>query len=946
MGAAAVHPTDQILQSYGLGKLDDASAESINRHLENCSACQSRVAEMSSDSFLGRLRGAQGLPEEPATGWAHSQVSQTDHGPSVVIAPPPAETMPPGLADHPDYEVIKELGRGGMGVVYLAHNRLMGRNEVLKVMSRHIMERPGLLARFQAEIRAVARLQHPNIVTAYSAFRLGESILFAMEYVEGLDLAKMVKTKGPLPVAHASYFVSQAAQGMQHAHEQGMVHRDIKPGNLMLSHKGSRAFLKVLDFGLAKATKEAPPVDGGLTNPGQALGTPDYMAPEQIRDAQKADIRADIYSLGCTLYYLLSGGPPFRAENLWDLYQAHHSMDAKLLNFVRPDVPSELAALVAKMMAKEPERRFQTPSEVAQALAPFFKKASPIVRVLNPEISQAGQSLWTPESPATGLAPTQPATSRAPAPPRPEKKRAATVEPENRWESLIEFKETQPLKDPAPAIRKTVIQKPRWLWPAAAAGLLLMGLIVAWATVVLRVNTPHGTIVLEGAPEDAVVEIDGARVTVTPTVGEPFVFEASVGKHGLVVRRGDQELLVQSVTIEAGKPFIHRLTARLEAPVVQGSEKTESPATSPPAAEATPPTQNHTRFTILAGKWKQTGDELVQLDASQWASALTFGDDQWTDYDFSVDAMRAGGKGSFSLFFRSTILGNELEYRLTGDEKQTCHALAREQGVTRALKNYDFRLQDRAWYTARVHLRGGHIVCSIYDSHNATETRVFDFVVDRHPRGRVGLQTFGSAFRFKNIKVTSPDGKVLWAGLPAVASATPLEVSRAIEVKELAPSSTAAPTKTQQASEKSELTTTTRNVEVSTAQRNSVARKGATKTVTDAFQPGTIWTGNRVMFIEGTKKPTEASVTLTVRERNGRAFKARYVVGDSIREINGTIKDGQIGWFAHDVTVVKGDRGLNNAGMIKGGQITVTFSGVGANGAKRRSGTVKLRLTK
>ena len=204
--------------------------------------------------------------------------------------------MPPGLADHPDYEVIKELGRGGMGVVYLAHNRLMGRNEVLKVMSRHIMDRPGLLARFLAEIRAVARLQHPNIVTAYSAFRLGESIVFAMEYVEGLDLAKMVKTKGPLPVAHASYFVSQAAQGMQHAHDQGMVHRDIKPGNLMLSHKESRAVVKVLDFGLAKATREEP-VDGGLTDPGQALGTPDYMAPEQIRDAQKADVRADIYSL-------------------------------------------------------------------------------------------------------------------------------------------------------------------------------------------------------------------------------------------------------------------------------------------------------------------------------------------------------------------------------------------------------------------------------------------------------------------------------------------------------------------------------------------------------------------------------------------------------------------------------------------------------------------------
>ena len=155
---------------------------------------------------------------------------------------------------------------------------------------------------------------------------------------------------------------------MQHAHEQGMVHRDIKPANLILAREGKKAVVKVLDFGLAKVTSEGQ-ADSGLTREGQMLGTPDYIAPEQIRDAQSADIRADIYSLGCTLYYLLTGGPPFRGDSLWDLYQAHFSMDAGPLNLVRPEVPVELAALVAKMMAKEPGRRFQTPGEVAQALS-------------------------------------------------------------------------------------------------------------------------------------------------------------------------------------------------------------------------------------------------------------------------------------------------------------------------------------------------------------------------------------------------------------------------------------------------------------------------------------------------------------------------------------------------------------------------------------------------
>src|SRR5262249_10110975 len=150
------------------------------------------------------------------------------------------------------------------------------------------------------------QLRHSNIVTAYSAFRIRESLVFAMEHVEGLDLAKMVKARGPMPVAHACHFVRQAALGLQHAHEHGMVHRDIKPSNLMLSREGNRALIKILDFGLAKVQSEGS-VDGGLTHEGQMIGSPDYIAPEQISNAREADIRADVYSLGCTLYYLLSG---------------------------------------------------------------------------------------------------------------------------------------------------------------------------------------------------------------------------------------------------------------------------------------------------------------------------------------------------------------------------------------------------------------------------------------------------------------------------------------------------------------------------------------------------------------------------------------------------------------------------------------------------------------
>ena len=340
---SALHPTDETLHSFVRGELDGDVARPVDSHVRSCLACRQRLAELSIHGFSHQAQESRVRSETPPLPLISGLESKIAKEPSSALAPP-AESLPSGLAEHPDYQVLRELGRGGMGVVYLAHNRLMGRDEVLKVMGQHIIEKPGVLDRFLREIRAVARLRHPNIVVAYSAFRLGESIVFAMEYVSGDDLARLVKAKGPLSVAHATNFVYQAALGLQHAHEKGMVHRDVKPSNLMLCRQGDRAVVKILDFGLAKASKEQP-LDHGLTREGQMLGTPDYVAPEQTLDAQKADIRADIYSLGCTLYFLLSGNPPFQGSSLFEVLQAHHSIDARPLSQVRADVPMELASL-------------------------------------------------------------------------------------------------------------------------------------------------------------------------------------------------------------------------------------------------------------------------------------------------------------------------------------------------------------------------------------------------------------------------------------------------------------------------------------------------------------------------------------------------------------------------------------------------------------------------
>ncbi|HET6884504.1 MAG TPA: SUMF1/EgtB/PvdO family nonheme iron enzyme [Pirellulales bacterium] len=371
-------PSESLLSDFGLGKLDAALAETVGRHLDTCADCRQRVSDLPGDSFVDRLRGARGLgssqpeasatPELKSTAACEGEVNERRQ-PGNVLAD---VVVPPELASLPDYEVLSKLGRGGMGVVYLARNRSLGRVEVLKVVNQALLNQPGALERFQQEIRSAAKLRHSNVVAAYTALRAGDLLVFAMEYVPGQDLAQVVKQSGPLPVAHATYYVHQVALGLEHAHQKGMVHRDIKPNNLMLSIEGDKHAVKILDFGLAKATSERG-LESDFTKSGQMLGTPGYVAPEQALDARRADIRADIYSLGCTLYFLLSGKTPFQGASLYEVLEAHQKREPVALNRLRSDVPMSLAAITAKMMAKKPVDRYETPIAVAQALLPFFK---------------------------------------------------------------------------------------------------------------------------------------------------------------------------------------------------------------------------------------------------------------------------------------------------------------------------------------------------------------------------------------------------------------------------------------------------------------------------------------------------------------------------------------------------------------------------------------------
>jgi formylglycine-generating enzyme required for sulfatase activity/serine/threonine protein kinase len=269
------------------------------------------------------------------------------------------------------YVVLDRLGEGGMGVVLKARHEKMGRIDALKIIRKDQLNDSDARKRFEREVRAVAQLAHPNIVQAYHADEANGTHFLAMAFVAGKDLFRVVRERGPLPAAEACDYVRQAALGLQHAHDKGLVHRDIKPANLLVDGTG---VVKILDLGIARLRIVG---DETLTQRGVIIGSIDYMAPEQARNSHAVDIRADLYSLGCTFYFLLTGKVPFPGGGAMKKLSNHQSAEPAPIEQLRPDLPPALAAIVRKLMAKQPEERYQTPAELVAALEPFPRRYRP-----------------------------------------------------------------------------------------------------------------------------------------------------------------------------------------------------------------------------------------------------------------------------------------------------------------------------------------------------------------------------------------------------------------------------------------------------------------------------------------------------------------------------------------------------------------------------------------
>jgi serine/threonine protein kinase len=312
-----------------------------------------------------------------------------------------------------DYRLLEVIGRGGMGVVYKAQHLRLGKIRAIKILARHLLDNREAVERFRLEIENCGRLDHPNIVQALDAGEEHDIHFLVMEYVSGWNLTRIVETfhqaRKRLPVDIACELARQAAVGLQHAHHHFLVHRDLKPSNLMLSQTG---VVKILDLGLARFIAEQQPATRLTISPGP-MGTCDYMAPEQWDDASSVDIRADLYSLGCTLHYLLTGKPPYGGDERRGLLQkqlAHQHSPIPSLFDERDDVPETLQAVLERLMAKSPENRFAEPVAAADALVPFTRVDS--IGVLVEAMQQPSQVREQANFPELSSAPSDTGRSR------------------------------------------------------------------------------------------------------------------------------------------------------------------------------------------------------------------------------------------------------------------------------------------------------------------------------------------------------------------------------------------------------------------------------------------------------------------------------------------------------------------------------------------------------
>ena len=632
----------QDLKAFALGHLDDDRSEAIAAHLSACTRCEETMAgfDDTDDSMLGALREAAGeavaLKSATPVGAVLQQIANPWSG--VDHAEKPAST---GEWIR-DYELLEPLGHGGMGTVYKAVHTRLQRPVAIKLLPSRRLRDPDAVARFEREMRAIGRLDHPAIVRATDAGEADGTHFLVMDYVEGIDLSQLMKLTGPIDVASACEVIRQTSTGLQYAHDQGLIHRDVKPSNLMMevspkNGQGSStcektATVKLLDLGLALFGAASEAVDE-LTTVGQLMGTLDYMAPEQADDSHDVDARADVYSLGATMFKLLTGTAPYETSDRRTPFQkmkALATVDVPSVRTRQPGLPAEVASIVDRMLLRDPASRFQTAADVAQAVAPFcggHRLAELTQQAMEQRSHHAPR-----DEPLSG-----PVESRKPA--RHKTEAAIAVMPEA----------AAVIKDVPMASRETsAMWPPRRLITRSVMATLGILIVIA-AGILIRIKTDNGTLIIECASPDVPVEIRQG----TDTVKQLTLL---AGENKVTLHSGSYEIVLpaeyDSLTLDAGKFELSRggewiarisenaepsqftrLIDTFERPITvddllpSNSARLTGPSVTPDVAQIIPDPIRQVEFQRLRDRYAELLRKIDALQDSLNVEAVNQGDD-------------------------------------------------------------------------------------------------------------------------------------------------------------------------------------------------------------------------------------------------------------------------------------------------------------------------------
>ncbi len=664
-------PADQCLspvelRNFVLGQTDDDRSEEILVHLAECPACEDTVASLddTADSLVVSVRQAVEPDDVEAEGasdpLAAALASVRSRFAPSVSEPPVDESMSRIIERVRDYELVDELGSGGMGTVYKAVHTKLDRTVALKLLPARRLRDRGAVSRFEREMKAIGRLDHPAIVRATDAGEVDGTHFLAMDFVDGIDLGKLVRLIGPLDVASACELIRQAAIGLHYAHEQGLIHRDVKPSNLMVEKgRGPRvegrelnsadrsespsslsaldsqsSSVRILDLGLALFGSASEAVDE-LTTVGQLMGTLDYMAPEQADNSHSVDARADVYSLGATLFKLLTGMAPYETTERCSPLQKMKALattDPPAIASRREELPDSLAAIVDRTLLRDPDERFQSAAEVAEALMPFCEGHS-INDLVECGLQLAEQQRDRDSShrPAlNGDLAAKPSLNGQPA-----TRMLAT-------DGSAPALQTDERRSPSKA--KRLLRQLMW------SAIMLLAGITIW------IQTDTGTLKIECADDSIPIEIrnDAGEVVQKETL--------NVGPNDITIRSGSYEIILpkdyDELKVENGKYELTRggeWIARISRS--QLSTRQAAPTESPQSIEKTPETNSQMSKLALhfpsggrgAPLPKGMAWGIFRISEARSYSDLSNGADRFDVYVISRDSDRDKEAGDYQL---------------------------------------------------------------------------------------------------------------------------------------------------------------------------------------------------------------------------------------------------------------------------------------------------------